>query len=173
MKRIAITLIASVLAAATLTGCGAAVMPTESSDETEVKELPPARAQDDYYRFINQDRFDVAEFEYGDNSVELAFNDKPIEDQIEKIIDEVAAGSGYAKGSEEDIIKHAYDYFTAYDFENEPIPEDLMAMIEEINGAATVDELMEAEAKMTRDYGAYGIINYVVDTNYFSPQEDR
>lgn len=171
MKRIAITLIASVLAAATLTGCGAAVMPTESSDETEVKELPPARAQDDYYRFINQDRFDIAEFEYGDNSVELAFNDKPIEDQIEKIIDEVAAGSGYAKGSEEDIIKHAYDYFTAYDFENEPIPEDLMAMIEEINGAATVDELMEAEAKMTRDYGAYGIINYVVDTNYFSPQE--
>ena len=171
MKRIAITFIASVMAAAVLTGCGAASVPTESSDETEVKELPPARAQDDYYRFINQDRFDTAEFEYGDMSVETAFRSKLINDQVKEIIDEVVAGNGYAEGSEEDIIKHAYEYFTAYDFENEPIPEDLMALIEEIDGASTVEELIEVEAKMNRDYGTTGIINIGIDTNYFNPQE--
>ena len=171
MKRIAISVIASVMAAAVLTGCGTAVMPTESSDETAAKELPPARAQDDYYRFINQDRFDTSEIEYGDKSVELAFNSKPIDDQIGKIIDDVAAGSGYVQGSEEDIIKHAYDYFMVYDFETEPIPEDLMAVIKEIDSAATVDELLDVEAKMIRDYGTNGIISFSIDTNYFKPQE--
>ena len=171
MKRIAISVIASVMAAAVLTGCGAASLPTESSDETAAKELPPPRAQDDYYRFINQDRFDTSEIEYGDKSVELAFNSKPIDEQIGKIIDDVAAGSGYAPGSEEDIIKHAYDYFMDYDFETEPIPEDLMAVIKEIDSAATVDELLEVEAKMIRDYGTNGIISVSIDNNYFNPQE--
>ena len=65
MKKIAAIVIATAMVVPVVTGCGAVTLPTESTGETTVKELEPARAQDDYFRFVNQERFDEAKFEYG------------------------------------------------------------------------------------------------------------
>ncbi|WP_034449345.1 M13 family metallopeptidase [Butyrivibrio sp. AE2032] len=171
MKKVAVIAVTAVMAVPLMTGCGAVTTPVETSEsETSVKELGPARAQDDYYRFVNQDRFDTAEFEYGESTVEMAFNSKLIEEQIDGIIEDIAAGSGYAKGSEEDIIKHAFDYYMDYDFDNEPIPEDLMNMIEAVDNAKTVDELMDIEARLVRDYGISGILGIEPGVDPFDPQ---
>ena len=171
MKKVAVITVTAAMLAGIVTGCTPAeIEPSES--ETSVVELGPARAQDDYYRFINQERFDTAEFEYGSDSVEMAFDSELIEDQINGIIEDVIAGDGYAKGSEEDIIKYAYNSFLAYDFENEPIPEDLMAMIEEIDGVSSIDELLEVDAKLVRDYGSTGLILVNPDVDPFNPQRN-
>ena len=124
MKKVAAVVLATAMTVPLITGCGAVTVPSESTAETTVKELGPARAQDDYFRFINQERFDTSEFKYGENTVEVAFKTDLIDEQIEKIIDDCAAGKGYAKGSEEDLIKYAYESFNSYDFDNTPIPAD-------------------------------------------------
>ena len=170
MKRVAAICMVSAMTLGALAGCSMPAV-TETS-ETTVAALPPARLEDDYYRFINEERFNNAEFEYGMQSIEFAFDQDMIDDQIEKVIKDVVAGSGYAKGSEEDIIKHAYEAFMAYDFENEPVPDDLMAMIEAVDNAKTVDELLEVDAKLVKDYGMSSFLNVMPSMNNFDPTEN-
>ena len=171
MKKVAAIVLATAMTVPLITGCGAVTVPEESTAETTVKELGPARAQDDYYRFVNQERFDTSEFEYGSSTVEIAFKTDLIDEQIEKIIDDCVAGSGYAKGSEEDIIKTAYEYYQAYDYKNEPIPEDLMAMIEAIDGVKSLDELLKLDAKLVTDYGTTGFFELNAGVNPLKPTE--
>lgn len=171
MKKIAAIVIATAMVVPVVTGCGTVTVPETSASETTVKELEPARAQDDYFRFINQDRFDEAEFEYGEQASGGAFDTKLVREQVEGIIRDVAKGSGYAKGSEEEIIKSAYDSFMAYDFKNEPIPADLMEMIESVDNCKTVDELLKVDAKLARDYGMQGFLCVSPKVNPFDPQK--
>lgn len=170
MKRVAAMIVAVAMATPLVTGCGATVI-TPSTSETTVKELGPARAQDDYYRFINEEYLKNTKIKYGEDISQLAFNDEPIQKQVEKVIDDCAAGSGYAKGSEEDIIKRAYESYQAYDFKNEPIPDDLQAAIKSAEGASSVDELLQIDAALVRDYGINGFFGLTVDVNPFKPTE--
>lgn len=172
MKKVAAIVIATAMTVPLLNGCTAVVEePEASTGETTVKESGPVRAEDDYFRFVNQERFETEEIKYGELSFDYAFNTELIEDQIEAIIDDIAAGSGYVKGSEEDIIKHAYDYYEAYDFDNEPVPEDLMNVLDRIDKAGSVDELLEIDAILIRDYGLSSLIGLAPDINPFDPNE--
>ncbi len=172
MKRTLGIILTSSMMMALMAGCSVEMQGTEPSESEEViVELEPARAQDDYYRYVNQEFFDTAEFQYGHQSVDRGFDIDLINDEVEQVINEVAAGNGYVPGSEEDIIKHAYDYYMAYDFENEEIPADLMAMIESVDGVTTVDELLAVDAQLVRDYGMNGMLQAAPDVNPFNPQE--
>ena len=108
MKRIAgITLTAAMLLSA-VTGCTALTdQAATDPSESEVTDLGPARPQDDFYRYVNQETLDNAEFEYGSVVAGQAFRSEMINDQLEGIVGDVIAGSGYEAGSEEDIIKTA------------------------------------------------------------------
>ena len=59
MKKVAAIVLATAMTVPLITGCGTAFVPEESTTETTVKELGPARAQDDYYRCVNQERFNT------------------------------------------------------------------------------------------------------------------
>ena len=73
MKKVAVITVTAAMLAGIVTGCTPMeIEPSES--ETSVVELGPARAQDDYFRYVNQERFDTAEFEYGSQAVEMAFD---------------------------------------------------------------------------------------------------
>ena len=155
-----------------IAGCGVtASLPEDTTDEAEkeVKQETPARAQDDFYRYINEDELNELSFRPGEEGCSGAFDQKIIEDQIKDVVSEVASGSDYEKGSEEDIIKTAYDLFNAYDFENTPVPEELDGLLKEINDASSVAELLEIDAKLQRDYNITNLFNIDIDTNYFSP----
>ena len=171
MKKVAAVVLATAMTVPLITGCGAVTLPTDSTTETTVKELGPARAQDDFFRFVNQDRFNTSEFKYGDTTVEVAFKTDLIDEQIEKIIDDCAAGKGFAKGSEEDLIKYAYDSFSSYDFDNTPIPEDLMAIIESVDKANSVSELLEVDARIYKEYNTGGFFNIKPGVNPLNPTE--
>ena len=172
MKRIAgITLTAAMLLSA-VTGCTALTdQAATDPSESEVTDLGPARPQDDFYRYVNQETLDNAEFEYGSVVAGQAFRPEMINDQLEGIVGDVIAGSGYEAGSEEDIIKTAYDLYMDYDFENEDIPEDLEQIIERIDNASTVDEILAIDAELVRDYGVSSLLNVAPDVNPFAPQE--
>ena len=171
MKRIAgLTLTAAVLFTA-LTGCSAPDAQATETSKTSVADLGPARPQDDFYRYVNQETIENAEFEYGSSSAGQAFRTDLVEDQLEGIVTDVIAGSGYESGSEEDVIKTAYDLYMDYDFENEEIPADLAQMIARINECSTVDELMAIDSELVRDYGCGSILNIAPDVNPFAPQE--
>lgn len=154
-----------------LTACGPAVIEMPSEETTETTAEAPVRPQDDFYRYVNGEKLANAEFEYGESSAAGAFDDKIIDEQIECIIKDTVAGSGYEKGSEEDVIKTAYEAFQAYDFKNEPIPEDLVKIIDDIQNCNSVEELMQLDAMLVRDYGLYGLLSLSVSDNFFATGE--
>lgn len=168
-KKIGIMLCIS-MAIGMLSGCGI-TMDIPEEQESEVIELPPARAQDDYYRFINEERLANAEFEYGAMAAGSGFDTKLVENQVKDIIREVAAGSGYEAGSEEYIIKNAYDKFVEYDFENSPVPAQLDALLHEIDSVETIEEYLELDAKLQKEYGIGNIFNLSVSENYLASGE--
>ena len=171
MKKLAAIVVAACMAIPALTGCSEVVVPDASTSETTVKESAPARAQDDYFRFVNKDNFDKSRIKYGEGGYELAFDDELMKNQVETVIKDCIAGNGYAKGSEEEVIKKAYEYFIAYDFKNEPIPKDLMDMIEAVDNAKSVDELLVLDAKLAKDYSTNGLLGIDPDVNPFNPTE--
>lgn len=168
-KKIGIMLCIS-MAVTMLSGCGI-TMEVPEEQESEVTELPPARAQDDFYRFINEEALAEAEFKYGAMSAGGGFDPEFTENQVKDIIREVAAGSGYEAGSEEDIIKTAYDKYVAYDFENSPVPAELDALLHEIDSVGTIEDFLDVDAKLQRDYGVGNIFNVSVDSNYLASGE--
>ena len=169
MKKIAVTIVAAAMVLPVMTGC-AVTMPDASESEETVAELGPASPNEDYFRFVNEDALKNAEFEYGSSVAGSAFNQKMINDQIEGIIDDVVAGSGYAEGTEEYIIKRAYELYLSYDFENEEIPSDLQSLCDEIDNASSVEERLMIDARLSKDYGIGGLIIAGPQTDPFNSE---
>ena len=83
MKKFAVTsLAAAMVLSIVVTGCGAPLPEVTESTET-VPELGPASPKDDFYRYVNEERFEDVEFEYGTSVARAAFDQKLIDDQIE------------------------------------------------------------------------------------------
>lgn len=156
------------LSAMAMTSCAIVEENVTPSKPSQTEETS-ARPQDDYYRFINEDFLKTVKFKYKANTAGEAFDQDMIEDEIGQIIDDVAKGSGYDKGSEEDIIQKAYNLQIAYDYDNTPVPQKLQDMIEEIKNADTLEELLDADAKMCKDYSVGSFLNVSVTTNYLTP----
>jgi len=155
-----------------LPGCGAAVTLPEEADQTEtVTDLGPADPKDDFFRYVNQEALENAVFEYGAMAWDGGFDSKLTEEQVKGIIKDVVAGNGYAVGTEEYIIKTAYDRFKAYDFENAEVPEELDSLLHEIDGISSMDEFLEMDARLQRDYGVGNIFNLSVDVNPFDSEK--
>ena len=133
-------------------------LPRPSTEVTEAAPDQEVRPQYDYYYYINKERLDQAKFEYGATSTASSFDEQIIEDQVFGIIKEVVAGSGYEAGSEEDILKRAYQLYMEYDFSSSAVPQELVDMAERIYAATSVSELMEIDAKLVRDYGVGSIL---------------
>ena len=154
-----------------MSGCGAQIIEPSRPAEATEPTLGPARAQDDYYRFINEDSIVNAEFEYGEQSAGEAFDSHMVQDQVEGIITDCVNGSGYTPGSEEYVIQNAYNCFMAYDFESGEVPEQLDQILHEIDGISSIEEYLLMDAGLMRDYGVPGIFNFDIDTNYLGVDE--
>ena len=87
-----------------ISGCSPATV--ETTESTEVSESAPVRPQDDYYWYVNETSLSNAVFEYGEHYVGDAADTSLVDSQLDTVIDEVIAGSGYETGSEEVVILH-------------------------------------------------------------------
>lgn len=130
--------------------------------ETTVTAPSEVRPQDDYYYYINQDSVEGATFQYGTSTAANAFDELIIQNQVKDIIREVVRGSDYEEGSEEDIIKKAYQAYMDYHFDSSSAPQDLVDLLNRIDSVSSVEELMEIDAILVRDYALDGILNFFV-----------
>ena len=169
MKRLIGVALICAMSVSLVTGCSPDIAVTNVPEET-VKSFSD-RPQDDYYYYVNKVSLENAVFENGSTRAAEAFDDSKINEQLDLIIKEVVAGSGYEKGSEEYIIQAAYNAYLSYDFAKEPIPEEIIAVIDEIQNAKTVDELVELDARLNRDYGIFGYFRVMSAINYFKTDE--
>ena len=128
MKRlIGVTLLCA-MTVSLISGCApVAVDTTQTTSETESAVVRP---QDDYYRYVNGETLANAVFEHGEYYAADASDSSLVNSQVETVVNDVIAGSGYEKGSEEYVIQTAYNAFLNYDFNNEPIPEDLVLLLD-------------------------------------------
>ena len=170
MKRLVGIALVLAMSVSLMTGCTPDQV--ETIESTEVKSVLSSRPQDDYYYYVNKDRLDNAVFEYGANSAAYALDSSLVNDQIKGIIKEVVAGSGYEKGSEEYIIQSFYNAYLAYDFANEPIPENIVNAINDVINVKSVDEMMMLDARLFRDYGVGGFLSMSVVENSQNPSEN-
>ena len=169
MKRLIGILLAGVMALSFLTGCTPASNKPAATSETTQKAEP--RPQDDFYRYVNLERLKDEKIDYNTGTAGDAFDSKFVDEQLDTMIKSVVAGSGYEAGSEEDIIKKAYDAFLKYDFKNEPVPKDLTAMLDEIQNAKSVEELLMLDAKLYKDFSIMNTLNLITDVNTFKTDE--
>ena len=161
-------LCAAAAAMGAVSGCTVTVTEPSVSEtqETQVIQQGPYRPQDDFYMYVNEEALANAVFEYGDYQAGTAFDDKLVNDRLEGIINDVVAGSGYEYGTEEYIIQQAYNLRLNYDSDNADIPEDLDALMHEINEVSSIAEFMELDARIARDYAVPCFFNVGVDYNY-------
>ncbi|MBR5386781.1 MAG: M13 family metallopeptidase [Clostridiales bacterium] len=164
-------LCSATIASGAIIGCSVNMeIPSETGEtsETVVVQQGPYRPQDDYYMYVNEEALANAVFEYGASQAGTAFDGSLVDDRIDGIIDEVVAGSGYAYGTEEYIIQQAYNLRLAYDPDNAEVPEDLDAVLHEIDGVSSIEEFLELDARIARDYAVPSYFNVGVDFNYFN-----
>lgn len=168
MKRSTGTIFGLLVVAGILSGCMMTGQPVSSDvGETEITETS-VRPQDDYYRAINEETIRNAVFDYNATEAGSSFDQEPIYDQVRGIIKEVVEGDGYEKGTEEYIIKTAYDRYLDYDFTSKDVPSDLIDIINEIDNVKTVDELLVLDARLVRDYSLSSILNLTVGKDFLN-----
>lgn len=170
MKKLIGAALICAMTASLISGC----TPSEAvtAEPSETAKWMSGRPQDDFYYYANKETLDNAEFEYGAGYAANAFDTTLINERLENIIKDVVAGSGYEKGSEEYLIQTAYNSYVAYDFANEPVPEELQQVIDEVKNANSIDELMMTDAKLFRDFGVSGFFILNVDANPFLPEQN-
>lgn len=169
MKRLIGVILTGTMVMSILTGCSPAANKTvDTSAETQKAENRP---QDNYYKYINEPRLKDAKFDYGTGVAGSAFDSEKIDKQLDEVVKTVVAGTGYEAGSEEDIIKKAYNAFLSYDFKNEPIPKDLASVINEVSNVKTVDELLKLDAKLYKEFSVSNMLNLTIETNNFKSDE--
>ena len=139
-----------------------------TGSENEAAADVPVDPKEDFYRYVNGDKLARAQFEYGSSVYQGAFDSSIVEDQVKDIIRDVVSKGGYEKGSEEDIIKTAYDLFNAYDFDAPTVPAELDACLHEIDKVASFDELLAVDAKLLTEYGVTSLFNLSIDEDYLS-----
>ena len=172
IKRAAAISMAAVMSLGTLSGCAAQIVePAEQTEPTQAV-LEPARPQDDYYRYINEEAILNAEFDYGENSAGEAFDDDQVQERIDAIINDCVSGSGYQTGTEEYVIQNAYNSFNAYDFESEDVPVELDEIMHQIDGISSLEEFMITDAYIARNYGIPTVFHFSMEANYLGVDEN-
>jgi len=161
MKRAVIILVISVMLITS--ACRVVVTEPESQDDAvaETTSQPqPAAAdpRDDYYRYINEAALADAEFDYGAMTAAEGLDQHIVDEQLHELFDRVMSMDGYEPGTEEFIIKNAYEQYMSY--EGDHTPQELRDLIGQIDEIQSVDEFMALDATLLRDHGVGSVLNY-------------
>lgn len=152
-----------------ISGCTVSTtLPSESETEQTETSAPqgPYRPQDDFYMYVNEESLENAVFEYGEYQAGSVFDDNVINDQLEDLVNTVVEGSGYEVGSEEYIIQQAYNLYLNYNEENASLPDEIDEIMHQIDEISSIDEFLEMDARLAREYAVPCYFNVSVDFNY-------
>lgn len=162
-----------------LSGCTMSDLLTMPEEEEQEEPIDMAglviRAQDDYYGYVNKDALLATEIEYGQYSAG-SFNEAL--DEVENVLKEklaeiVNSKEEFEEGSSEANFKLAYEQYVEFaksDVLKNKAVDKLVAQMDEIMNAATVNELLEVGKKLSRDYGV-SLLPLACDIDYSAPDE--
>lgn len=187
----------AVLVAASLSlsivGCGGVVITSETGDmsdnmtemstdagtendvdaiEGEVNDSAsrgPARAQDDYYSFINQEIIENYEITYQDSTAGPAMDmTKDIDQELyEMILDITESNKAYAPGSNEQLVREGYQQMLAYyQGEKSSAGDYFREWSDKILKANSLDEFTAIEMQLI-DEGLSGYFKAFVDNDFY------
>ena len=167
MKKFIGTALMFAMAMSFVTGC----VKVEKPETTQTDKVAAVEAKtglkDNFYYYVNSEGLKSSEMIYSQGYAKSSFDQEVINDKIKGIIDDILSKDGYVKGSEEDLVKTAYNYYVTYDFENSGVPADIMTIIDEIRNADSMEKLMKADSKMCSELGMASILNFEVRTDMF------
>ena len=160
-----------------LSGCSGlseglqAAMGTTEAEEEEKKDFSKIRAQDDFYGYVNAKSLLETEVnpKYGsaDAFTELYAN---VEAEQKAALLEIAnSEEEYEEGSSEYILQHAYRQYQKFlkdDSQKKKVSAELTSVIQDMQDAATVKDLLKVSQKAQTTYAAGGLMTVGVDTNY-------
>lgn len=152
------------LACALLTGCAGLPLPDPDADKTDTKkvkisELTPG---DDFYGFMNAKELMTMSLRQDQTETgTFARVSEATDDRITEIIEEIAAGSGYEKGSNEQLIHDLYHLAADANAGKLRTEEADTAFFDEliakINSTGSIEELFRLWGEMAKDFGFDGI----------------
>ncbi len=170
------SLIMLIMASTLLGGCVSVSEPSGDlpAEEKEEESFDPEsiRAQDDFNGYVNAAYLCEADLdEYKGSYGSFALINKKVDEELDAIIKEIAEGdrASYEAGSNEQLIYDAYyqllDASTGGSFMNEEDVADMLAMVDEIQNAASMDEYIDICGKLYTQWGADPIMGVDISTD--------
>ena len=174
MKKKIFAVFLAALMALQLTGCGGKAHMTntdteensdigsseKSADASDGEETEEIRYQDDYYEYVNQNLLEKIELSATDahwdwfGELSAVVSDE-MSDIIKDIVNDEAV---YQKGSSEQKIKDLYECISNTENRNNTGLGPLKPYMDGIRNAETIDEYVNALAKLSGDYGFSSIV---------------
>lgn len=142
------------------------IQAADEDSDTEIVDKAEVRYQDDYYEYVNGSLLDKIELTESDAQWtwfgELgAFTNEEMEDIIKEL---ASSNETYAKGSSEQKIRDMYECVSNMDNRNEVGLGPLQPHLDTIRNAATIDEYVDALAKLSGEFGFSSIVGgYYID----------
>ena len=123
--------------------------------------------KDDYYSAVNKEALDNKEIPAGESDTGTTYDlRQKVERQVQDIIVEIAAGSGYEQGSMEQKIKDLYKSALAFDKRNEAGVEPLRKYLDALEQAENLEELSKSQVLTLKEAVAGGLFSYMYMTDF-------
>lgn len=178
MRKKLVALLMLGVIAAQITGCGmlapflysfnkgSEAVEQERTELLEEQEDAEIRYQDDFYEFVNQDILDKVEL--SDTDAQWTWFGELMavaDEEMEEIIQELAeSDKTYEKGTSEQKIKDMYECVSDMENRNATGLGPLQPHLDTIQNAATIDEYVDALAKLSGEFGFSSIVGgYYID----------
>ncbi|MBQ3599670.1 MAG: M13 family metallopeptidase [Lachnospiraceae bacterium] len=147
---------------------------TVSNTTTKENVKQNSKAQDDFYGYVNQKALQEMEIPFGESSNGTFLQaGKLVEEQLDEIIEQVVTSKKkYQPGSNEQLIRDMYEQCVAYEYETSGAKEQLEQMVNEIESADNLNELVPVLGKLYTEYGCAVLFKPVVRNNAYQSEKN-
>lgn len=177
-KKLLSLLLLLTLTSQCLTACTQAETQTQtvtiSNTTTKQNTKQKIKAQDDFYGYVNQENLQKMDIPFGESSngtfTQAA---KMVDEQLDKIIEQVVTSKKkYKPGSNEQLICDMYEQCISYEYETSGAKKQLEQMVQEVESAQNLDELIPVLGKLYTQYGCAVLFKPVVMNNAYQSEEN-
>lgn len=150
---------------------GSKVQSTTVPDTTANENI---KAQDDFYGYVNKESLQNMEIPFGESSNgTFTEAEKIVDEQLDEIIEQVVTSKKkYKPGSNEQLIRDMYEQCVSYEYETSGAKEQLEKMVNEIESAQNLNELIPVLGKLYTEYGCAVLFKPIIMNNAYQSKEN-
>ena len=181
-KKLLSLLLLLTLTTQTLTACTQAepetqtttVSNTTTKQNSKKNTKEKIKAQDDFYGYVNQETLQKLDIPFGESSNgTFTETEKIVDEQLDEIIEQVVTSKKkYKPGSNEQLIRDMYEQCVSYEYETSGAKEQLEQMVQEIESAQNLNELIPVLGKLYTEYGCAVLFKPNVMNNAYQSEKN-